>query len=106
MCLIGSVLEGGRKSEKNGLARGVKIDGDATKSCKNTHLLVIMCVRLSKKIGLHNLTNQTQFKKVNVYDQRTNIICNYCKVCIIGRNTGMPLLLCGNRPLESQVKFT
>ena len=31
MCLIYSVLEGGRKSEKIGLTMGVKIGGDAEK---------------------------------------------------------------------------
>ena len=34
------------------------IGGTAAKSGKNTHLVVIMRVRLSLKIGLHNLTNQ------------------------------------------------
>ena len=46
MCLIGLVLEGGHKSTKNGIAMGVKIGGDAAKSVKNTHLLVIMRARL------------------------------------------------------------
>ena len=36
---------------------GVIIGGDAEKSGKNTHLLVIMPVRLSQKIGLLELTN-------------------------------------------------
>ena len=44
-CIIYSVLEGGWKSTKNGLAMGVTIGGDAAKSVKNTHLLVIMLVR-------------------------------------------------------------
>ena len=44
---------------------GVNIWGDAAKSGKNTHLLVIMRVWLSQKIGLLDLTNQTQFKKGN-----------------------------------------
>ena len=57
------VLEGGHKIAKIGLAMGVAIGGAAAKSGKNTHLLVIMRVRLSQKIGLHNLTNQTRFKK-------------------------------------------
>ena len=35
----------------------VTIGGDAEKSVKNTHLLVIMRMRLSHKIGLLNLTN-------------------------------------------------
>ena len=32
---------------------------------KNAHLLVIMCVRLSQKIGLLDFTNWTRFKKGN-----------------------------------------
>ena len=60
MCQIYSVLEGGRKSTNNGLAMGVTIGG---KSGKNAYLLVIMRVRLSKKIGLLDLTNRTRFKK-------------------------------------------
>ena len=36
---------------------GVTIGYDAEKIGKNTHLLVIMRVRLSQKIGLLNLTN-------------------------------------------------
>ena len=57
MCLIYSVLEGDHKSTKTGLAMGVKIGGDTAKSNKNTHLLVIMRVRLSQKIGLLDLKN-------------------------------------------------
>ena len=53
-----SVLEGGRKSARIGLAMGVTMGGDAAKSGHNTHLLVIMHARLSQKIGLHNLTNR------------------------------------------------
>ena len=34
---------------------------DATKIGNNTHLLVVMCMRLSQKIGLLDLTNQTRF---------------------------------------------
>ena len=44
---------------------GVTIGGDDSKNGNNTRLLVIMCVRLSRKIGLRNFTNQTQIKKVN-----------------------------------------
>ena len=58
-CLIYSVFEGGHKSTKIELAVGVTIGGDAEKSGKNTHLLVIMCLRPSQKIGLLNLTNRT-----------------------------------------------
>ena len=46
-----------------GLETGVTIGGDATKSGKNTHLLVVMRMGLSQKIGLIELTNKTQFKK-------------------------------------------
>ena len=52
---------------------GVTIGGDASKSGKNAHLLVVMCVRLSHKIGLLNLTNRTQFKKGNGYKIRQNV---------------------------------
>ena len=45
MCLNGLVFEGGHKSEKNGLEMGVTIGGDAAKSVKNNHLLVVMCMR-------------------------------------------------------------
>ena len=65
MCQIHLVLEGGRKSTKIGLAMGLTIGGDAAKSGKNTHLLVIMRMRLSQKIGLLDLTNQTRFKEGN-----------------------------------------
>ena len=44
---------------------GVKIGGDAGKSGKNRHLLVIIHVRLSQKIGLINLMNCTRFKEIN-----------------------------------------
>ena len=57
------MLEGGRKSTKNGLAMGVKIGGDDSKSGRNNNLLVIMRVGLSQKIGLLKLANQNQFKK-------------------------------------------
>ena len=66
MFLIGLVLEGGRKFAIFLLSLGVAIGGDAFKMYNNTHLLVIMCVRISHKIGLHKLTNKTQFKKKTV----------------------------------------
>ena len=44
---------------------GVTIGDDAEKIGENTHLLVIMRMRLSQKIDLLDLTNRTQFKKVN-----------------------------------------
>ena len=61
----------GRKIYKIGLAMGIKIGGDDSKSGKNTHLLVVMRVRLSQKIGLLDLTNWTQFKKGNGIKIRT-----------------------------------
>ena len=64
-CIIGSMLEWGTQIWKNGLATGVKIWGNAAKSGKDSHLLVIMCMRLSQKISLHNLTNWSWFKKLN-----------------------------------------
>ena len=63
--IIYSVLEGGRKCTKIGLEMGVTIGGDAAKSDKNTHLLVIMRMRLSQKIGQLELTNWPRFKKGN-----------------------------------------
>ena len=38
---------------------GVKIGGDAAKSGKNTHLLVLLRVRLPHKIDFLELTNWT-----------------------------------------------
>ena len=45
---------------------GVKIGGDAAKSDKNTHLLVIIRVRLLDIIGLLDLVNWTRFKKTAI----------------------------------------
>ena len=56
---------------------GVTIGVDADKSGKNTHLLVVMRVRLFQKIGLLNLTNGDQFKKVNGYKINMKIVSNY-----------------------------
>ena len=53
---------------------GVKMGGDAAKSGKNTHLLVLIRVRLSHNIGLLDLTNRTQSKKVNGYKIRTKSV--------------------------------
>ena len=69
--------EGDRKSTKNGLATGVTIGGDAAKSGKDTHLLVVMRVRLSQNIGLLDLTNRTRFKKGNGYKIRTKSVRDY-----------------------------
>ena len=63
MPLMNSWLEGAPKSTKNGLAMGVTIRGDAAKSDNNTHLLVVMYVRLSQNISLLNLTNRNRLKK-------------------------------------------
>ena len=52
---------------------GVIIGGDAEKIGKNTHLLVVMRLRLSQKIGLLDLTNQTQLKKGNGYKTRKKV---------------------------------
>ena len=49
----------GTKIYKNGLEIRVTIGGDAVKTGKNTHLVVVMCVRLLRKIGLLDLTNWT-----------------------------------------------
>ena len=54
---------------------GVTIGGG-----KNTHLLVIMRVRLSQKIGLLDLTNRTRFKKGNGLKQRTKSMHDYCGI--------------------------
>ena len=40
---------------------GMTIWGDDAKNVNDTHLLVIMRTRLSKKTGLINLKNQTRF---------------------------------------------
>ena len=44
---------------------GVQIGGDAAKSGKKPHLLVIMRVGLSQKIGPLDLMNQTRLRKGN-----------------------------------------
>ena len=61
-CVIYLVLEGFHKYTKIELAMGVKIGRDSAKSGKNTHLLVMICVRISQKIGLLDLMNLTRFK--------------------------------------------
>ena len=63
---------------------GVTIGGDAAKSGKKPHSLVVIPVRLSQKIGLLDLINQTQFKKVN-----GNKICTK----IVRDQLGMTLML-------------
>ena len=56
----------------------VTIGGGAAKISKNTHLLAIMRVRLSQKISLIDLANQTKFKKGNGDKQRTKSVCYSC----------------------------
>ena len=53
---------------------GMKIEGNAVESEKNIHLIVIMRVRISQKIGLLDSTNRTRSKKVNGYKQRAKIV--------------------------------
>ena len=57
--IISLLLEASQKISKIGLEIGAIIGGADTKSGNNTHFLVIMCVKLTQKIGLHNLTNWT-----------------------------------------------
>ena len=71
------MLGGDRKSTKIGLAMGVAIGGDDAKSGKNTHLLVVMHMRLLQKIGLPDLTTRTWFKTVNGYKIRTKSVRCY-----------------------------
>ena len=59
---------------KIGLAIGVAIGGDAAKSDKKTHLLVLMRVRLSQKIGLLDLTRE------NIYKKCAQLLQNTCNV--------------------------
>ena len=56
---------------------GVIIGGDDAKSDKKTHLLVVMRVRLLQNIDLLDLTNWTQFKKVNGYKIHTKSVHYY-----------------------------
>ena len=56
---------------------GVTIGDDDAKSGKKTHLLVIMRMSLSQKIGLLELTNRNQFKKGNGYKIRLKSVRNY-----------------------------
>ena len=56
---------------------GVTIGGDAAKSGKDTHLSVVMSMRISQNIGLLDLTNRTRFKKGNGYKIRTKSVRDY-----------------------------
>ena len=55
---------------------GVTIEGDSAKSGKNTHLLEIMRVKTSQKIGTLDLTNQTRLKKGNGWKICTKSVYN------------------------------
>ena len=56
---------------------GATIGDDDEKSGRNNHLLVIMRMSISQKIGLLDLTNRTQFKKGNGYKILTESVHNY-----------------------------
>ena len=58
-------VERGTQIYKMKLAMGITIGGDSDKSGNNTHLLLLMRMRLSEIFVLISLTNQTQFKKGN-----------------------------------------
>ena len=62
---------------------GVTIGGDYSKIGKNTHLLVIMRMRLSQKIGQIDLKIWTGFKKGNSYKIRTKIVPDYCGISLM-----------------------
>ena len=66
----------GHKSTKIGPAMGVTIGGGAAKIGKNTHLLVVIHVRLSQKIGPLNMTNRTRYKIGKGYKIRTKSVRN------------------------------
>ena len=79
-CLIGSVSEGGHKFTNIGLVMGVTIVGNATKSGKKTHLLVIMRREdLAENRYLHNLANRTSIQKRKWLETTYRIyIRDYC----------------------------
>ena len=52
------MLEGDRKSTKVRISMGVIIRDYADKGGNNTHLVVIMHLRLSQNISIPDLTNQ------------------------------------------------
>ena len=60
--LTGLLLDWGPKFVKIGIAIGVIFGGAYKNNGNNTHLLQIMCTRLSQKIGLHDLTNRNQLE--------------------------------------------
>ena len=91
------MLEGDRRYTRNGLEMGVKNWGDAEKSGKNTHLIVIMRVKLSQKIGMHNLTIWTRFKKVKWLEKHKKSIHDYCEIHLMLHTH--TLLLCARKSL-------
>ena len=48
-----------------------------------SYILAVVRVRLMKKIGLLDLTNQTQIYKRNGQKQRTKSVRDYCRIRII-----------------------
>ena len=62
---------------------GVTIGGDYEKIGKNTHLLVIMRVRVSQKISPLDLMNGTCLKKGNGYKIRTKSVRDYLGMRLI-----------------------
>ena len=57
----------------------VSIGGAAAKNDKNAYLLLIMRVRLSHKIGLHNLMNHNRFQKETARNNVQNVFANTAK---------------------------
>ena len=80
--LIRSVLEGGPKFTKIGLAMAVTFQGAAANNGNSTYLLLIMFVG-SHKIGLYDLKNWTQLRKVKIQEQCTQSICVYFGIHIV-----------------------
>ena len=77
------MLEGERKYKNIVLAMGITIGGDTEKSGKNTHLLVIICVRLLQNIGPLDLKNQNQPKKGNGYTICAKSVRDYWGMCLM-----------------------
>ena len=81
------MLKRGRKSTINGLEMGVTIGGDAAKSVKNNHLLVIMRVRigtdgcnlshgcnLRNSVGIMCIDTQSLLFESNIRCQRSTLL--------------------------------
>ena len=81
-------MEGGPKFPKIRLLMGVTFEGDATNNGKNTHLLLIMHVRLSHKNG-SQLDKPDSIKKRekdgnNIgkkFTPTTKYVSSYIRVC-------------------------